>query len=222
MMIKKPATNNTRADMDNLDFMRVTDKCRRVIDTAQGLAGAVREAIDLIKQKAHITAAGLCYIEPIPGDATDKTAPFVRCMDGHGDILRVSIKARGTDHQGRARYVLEFTRQMIDNNRLQELRRGLDDETSNPTREKSQGELLAQRIAETVAGIDPAIKDYIKANKSRLKLSETLRISKHFNGNKTPGYMLYFGETWLATATTYQEAVTLRRAIWINAISDRQ
>lgn len=208
--------------METLDFMRVTDKCRRVIDTAQGLAGAVREATDLIKQKAHITAAGLCYIEPIPRDATDKTAPFVRCMDGHGDILRVSIMARGTDHQGRARYVLEFTRQMIDNNRLQELRRGLDDETSNPTREKSQGELLAQRIAETVAGIDPAIKDYIKANKSRLKLSETLRISKHFNGNKTPGYMLYFGETWLATATTYQEAVTLRRALWINAISDRQ
>lgn len=208
--------------METLDFMRVTDKCRRVIDTAQGLAGAVREATDLIKQKAHITAAGLCYIEPIPRDATDKTAPFVRCMDGHGDILRVSIKARGTDHQGRARYVLEFTRQMIDNNRLQELRRGLDDETSNPTREKSQGELLAQRIAETVAGIDPAIKDYIKANKSRLKLSETLRISKHFNGHEKPGYMLYFGETWLAAATTYQEAVTLRRALWINAISDRQ
>lgn len=205
--------------METLDFLRVTDKCRRVIDTAQGLAGAVREATDPIKQKAHITAAGLCYIEPIPRDATDKTAPFVRCMDGHGDILRVSILARGTDHQGRARYVLEFTRQMIDNNRLQELRRGLDDA---PAQDKSQGELLAQRIAETVAGIDPAIKDYIKANKSRLKLSETLRISKHFNGREKPGYMLYFGETWLAAATTYQEAVTLRRALWINAISDRQ
>ena len=82
---------------------------------------------------------------------------------------------------------------------------------------RTRAESEAQQFAATVAGIDQAIKDYIKTNKNRLKLSETLRITKHYNGHKYPCYMLYFGNTWIATATTYKEAVTLRRALWEDA-----
>lgn len=218
----KPTTNKTRGDMKTkratepapLDFMQMIESHNREI-TAVTWEGVLNIAADEITAQAQGEACGLCYVEPWHNF---NAPPFLRCMDLNGDILRVEIKTLATPtDEAPGRYVLKFSRWMISAPRT-----ARDNETSNPTREKSQGELLAQRIAETVAGIDPAIKDYIKANKSRLKLSETLRISKHFNGNKTPGYMLYFGETWLATATTYQEAVTLRRALWINAISDRQ
>lgn len=82
---------------------------------------------------------------------------------------------------------------------------------------RTGAESEAQRIAADVTGIDQAIKDYIKAYKNRLKLSETLRLTKQYCGRKSPCYILYFGNTWIVTATTYKEAIKLRRALWEDA-----
>lgn len=115
--------------MEKLDFLTVTDRARRDVSTFAGMAGAVREATDLINEKAHLTAAGLQYIEPITQDGR-KCTPYVRCMDGHGDILRVDIHYRGSDEEGRTVFQLDYYRLALDDSRLAVMRLGRDPETS--------------------------------------------------------------------------------------------